>query len=576
MSNGDKYSWSSPIWRSGGKNISSNSKAMSSKVMTRIASSQMKLSDYRHLSRRSQLIELKRAQREASYRLKNAWESIIEKYGRDFSKESDVVDIFTGEVIEDNGHLNSIGSRQIHRNIWGQDPGSDSEGDYETHFIDIEGDDETDELTSICASTYSHLSSSPTTNRESASARVHKPPVVRSRPKYSSPSASSICSSLTFNNCTGVDHEYNASPKSRQFKTTALTTFGSDTKNSTKQKYNDEVIGITESQRSSSLDALANISGGFNDEAVHSDEIFRSSETDTIDRCNFSIARSSTCIEKNDVRFTNRAEKNFWKIPVADDPFYDEIWNDRHPEGSPPHTLFYSYGNEDNEDCRNGEDQYSDIDCMSYFENEIPPDNDVTNNAYLHEKNCIDSNDRHAFTSPVLLSSKHKRLERTVHYDCSTASLAAYDAYDNMTKFRRKSVGSISVKHSFNANVTSKTPKKLLNKSSRKAKSKIASGLLEIMAEGEQDELSSCDLSWVESRLQSSLSQSSECLSYTPSVKVQESSTPLRYSQNHLESKSTKCDKMDQQLHSKKSQQHTTQDENSCSYCSRRFCLTCY
>ncbi|KAK9365091.1 hypothetical protein V1509DRAFT_634157 [Lipomyces kononenkoae] len=45
----------------------------------------------------------------ASGRLKAAWDDICRRYGRDFGNETDVVDIMTGEIIEDHGHLSKMG-----------------------------------------------------------------------------------------------------------------------------------------------------------------------------------------------------------------------------------------------------------------------------------------------------------------------------------------------------------------------------------------------------------------------------------------------------------------------------------
>ncbi|KAK9363881.1 hypothetical protein V1504DRAFT_444864 [Lipomyces starkeyi] len=54
----------------------------------------------------------------ASFRLKAAWDDICRKYGRDFGNETDVVDIITGEIVEDHGHLSGmagVGSTDVWR-----------------------------------------------------------------------------------------------------------------------------------------------------------------------------------------------------------------------------------------------------------------------------------------------------------------------------------------------------------------------------------------------------------------------------------------------------------------------------
>ncbi|KAK9475074.1 centromere protein Scm3-domain-containing protein [Dipodascopsis tothii] len=52
--------------------------------------------------------DLEQARRKAAGKLKTAWESIFERYGRDLSATTDVVDIVTGEIVEDHGHLTGL------------------------------------------------------------------------------------------------------------------------------------------------------------------------------------------------------------------------------------------------------------------------------------------------------------------------------------------------------------------------------------------------------------------------------------------------------------------------------------
>ncbi|RMZ90791.1 hypothetical protein DV736_g1990, partial [Chaetothyriales sp. CBS 134916] len=52
--------------------------------------------------------ELDRARQKNDQLLKNRFEAIFDKYARDFSGVGDVVDLYTGKVIEDNGHLREM------------------------------------------------------------------------------------------------------------------------------------------------------------------------------------------------------------------------------------------------------------------------------------------------------------------------------------------------------------------------------------------------------------------------------------------------------------------------------------
>ena len=45
---------------------------------------------------------------QSKFRLKSAWETIIEKYERDFEGQSDVIDLATGKIIEDYGTVKTI------------------------------------------------------------------------------------------------------------------------------------------------------------------------------------------------------------------------------------------------------------------------------------------------------------------------------------------------------------------------------------------------------------------------------------------------------------------------------------
>ncbi|KAK9450050.1 centromere protein Scm3-domain-containing protein [Limtongia smithiae] len=64
--------------------------------------------------------DLAEARLQSSNKLKSAWEEIFRKYGRDLSNDTDVVDIITGEIIEDRGHLAGleVGGNKGIANIW--------------------------------------------------------------------------------------------------------------------------------------------------------------------------------------------------------------------------------------------------------------------------------------------------------------------------------------------------------------------------------------------------------------------------------------------------------------------------
>jgi hypothetical protein len=59
-------------------------------------------------AQRDPAVQLERARAVATYKLKSRWEHIFEKYGRDFGDEGDEIDLATGEVVVDNGHIRSM------------------------------------------------------------------------------------------------------------------------------------------------------------------------------------------------------------------------------------------------------------------------------------------------------------------------------------------------------------------------------------------------------------------------------------------------------------------------------------
>ncbi|RKU44581.1 hypothetical protein DL546_004690 [Coniochaeta pulveracea] len=59
-------------------------------------------------AQRDPAVQLEQARAVATYKLKSRWEHIFEKYGRDFGDEGDEIDLATGEVVVDNGHIRSL------------------------------------------------------------------------------------------------------------------------------------------------------------------------------------------------------------------------------------------------------------------------------------------------------------------------------------------------------------------------------------------------------------------------------------------------------------------------------------
>lgn len=52
--------------------------------------------------------DIDRVRRNNDLRLQGRWEAIFEKYDRDFSEVADVIDLRTGQIVVDNGHLRNM------------------------------------------------------------------------------------------------------------------------------------------------------------------------------------------------------------------------------------------------------------------------------------------------------------------------------------------------------------------------------------------------------------------------------------------------------------------------------------
>ncbi|KAK6504073.1 hypothetical protein TWF506_002287 [Arthrobotrys conoides] len=71
-------------------------------------------------------IEHENSLRQSAQRLKTSWEDICRRYGRDFEGKGDEIDIRTGEVVVDNGHLRGL--KEDLEDTWGGGD-DDEEGD---------------------------------------------------------------------------------------------------------------------------------------------------------------------------------------------------------------------------------------------------------------------------------------------------------------------------------------------------------------------------------------------------------------------------------------------------------------
>ena len=77
-------------------------------------------------------------------KLKNAWEHIFEKYGRNFDDEADEIDLNTGEIVVDRGHLRGMKGRPLGSGMEGYEDGDD-EGEGKEEDDEDEEDEEDEE-----------------------------------------------------------------------------------------------------------------------------------------------------------------------------------------------------------------------------------------------------------------------------------------------------------------------------------------------------------------------------------------------------------------------------------------------
>lgn len=73
-------------------------------------------------------VELRRRRAQSDRRLKSIFESIFDKYEKDFEGVGDEIDLETGEIVVDNGHVSGLGYQ---RDVFGHDVGSDVDSESE-------------------------------------------------------------------------------------------------------------------------------------------------------------------------------------------------------------------------------------------------------------------------------------------------------------------------------------------------------------------------------------------------------------------------------------------------------------
>lgn len=80
-------------------------------------------------ARRDPFLQLERSRAAAALRLKSSFERIFEKYGRDFTGVGDEIDLRTGEIVVDNGHLQSLQDVEIGAADGADEDGQDDQDD---------------------------------------------------------------------------------------------------------------------------------------------------------------------------------------------------------------------------------------------------------------------------------------------------------------------------------------------------------------------------------------------------------------------------------------------------------------
>lgn len=78
-------------------------------------------------ARRDPAVQLDNSRAKAAYKLKSRFEAIFEKYEKDFTDVGDEIDIGTGEVVVDNGHIRSLFDAEDARSVAPSEDTSDEE-----------------------------------------------------------------------------------------------------------------------------------------------------------------------------------------------------------------------------------------------------------------------------------------------------------------------------------------------------------------------------------------------------------------------------------------------------------------
>ncbi|KAK0729237.1 hypothetical protein B0T21DRAFT_445152 [Apiosordaria backusii] len=91
-------------------------------------------------ARRDPNLKLERSRQHAVFKLKSAFESIFERYGRDFEGVGDEIDLRTGRIVVNNGHIEGLRGSDLLEGEDGEDEDEDGVGD------EVEGEGDKEEL----------------------------------------------------------------------------------------------------------------------------------------------------------------------------------------------------------------------------------------------------------------------------------------------------------------------------------------------------------------------------------------------------------------------------------------------
>ncbi|AEO65927.1 uncharacterized protein THITE_2113553 [Thermothielavioides terrestris NRRL 8126] len=89
-------------------------------------------------ARRDPAVQLERSRAFAAFKLKSAFERIFEKYEKDFTGVGDEIDLRTGEIVVDNGHIQSLKNAQLGGSAEGEDSADSGDGASEAGSLNEE------------------------------------------------------------------------------------------------------------------------------------------------------------------------------------------------------------------------------------------------------------------------------------------------------------------------------------------------------------------------------------------------------------------------------------------------------